>query len=318
MPFTIRPLKPEDYDQAVRIHNSQNEPHFHITANQMARAKYAEPRQSPLYRWYVATSGNTVIALGYLRAKWGDQLIPGHYWTNIFTHEAYHQTQVDSRLLEHAVSEVDEPVTTLWSCVRADFLDASGFLRDRPFQEVFRTYVSELLAVDADKVKLTAFVTHVGQQGFSIVPYAELDAVTHANPDPLLLRLHHEAEEDAPHHEPVVSKQQPDFRDPDTDPQSIVVAVSQEGEIVGQSYLYQPHQGDKGPKAQFGFTSVARAHRNKGLGTALKASVILYGLDRDYEQFGGGGARENEAMLHLNRKLGFDIEPDWVTFTAPT
>jgi GNAT superfamily N-acetyltransferase len=316
--FTIRPLILEDYDQAVLIHNAQNEPHFHITTEHMTRANYANSRFDPLYRWYVATTGATVVALGYLRAQWGAQLVPGHYWANVFTNEAYRHTQADSQLLAHAIHEVDEPVTTLWSCVRADFHDASGFLADFNFQEAFRTYGSELLPVDADKDKLMAFVTHVEQQGFSIVPYAELDAVTEVNPDPLLLRLHYEAAEDTPYHEPVVSKHQLDFRDPEIDPQSIVVAVNLQGEIIGQSYLYHPHQGSQGLKVQVGFTSVARAFRNKGLGTALKASLILYGLNRDYEQFGGGGARENESMLRVNRKLGLDIEPDWVTFRAAT
>ena len=80
----------------------------------MAQANYATPYLAPFYRWYVATSANTVVAVGYLRAQWGDLLVRGHYWTNVFTHEAYRYTEVDIPLIEHAISEVVGPITAVF------------------------------------------------------------------------------------------------------------------------------------------------------------------------------------------------------------
>ncbi len=313
MPLTIRPLAPEDYAQAVPIYNAQNEPHFQLTVEGMQRGDYAAPRTDPLYRWYVAEDQNDVVALGYLTSGWAGPPVPGRYWTNVFTRRDYRNKGVDTRLLEHALHDTRVSAKEVWSCVRSDFIAASGYLRAWGFREQFRTYGSELLSSRVDTSLLSAYIGDLESQGIRLLPYA---VVGEPAREEVLLALHAEAEEDAPHHEPIVPRTHPDFRSPDTDPESVFVAVTEEGRVVGQAFLYKPHQGNEGLKAGFGLTGVARAYRSQGIGTALKARAILYGLEKGYREFGGGGARENEAMLRVNRKLGVEIEPDWVTLAA--
>ncbi len=62
------------------------------------------------------------------------------------------------------------------------------------------------------------------------------------------------------------------------------------------------------------FTVTDRAARGRGLATALKAYAILTLWRDGVRHFGTGGAEVNEASLRANLRLGYEIEPLWLTY----
>lgn len=66
------------------------------------------------------------------------------------------------------------------------------------------------------------------------------------------------------------------------------------------------------------FTVTDRAERGRGLATAVKACGILTLWQEGVREFGTGGAEVNEASLKANLKLGYEIEPLWLTYGRVT
>lgn len=64
-------------------------------------------------------------------------------------------------------------------------------------------------------------------------------------------------------------------------------------------------------------TGVARAHRRRGLATAVKAASILQTHEAGARRWGTGGAAANAGSLAMNRSLGFVLEPVWHSLQAP-
>jgi GNAT superfamily N-acetyltransferase len=68
-----------------------------------------------------------------------------------------------------------------------------------------------------------------------------------------------------------------------------------------------------GGHAETDFTSVARAHRRRGLAEAVKAASVLALLRDGVTGFGTGGAEENAASLAMNARLGYTVTERWLT-----
>ncbi len=59
---------------------------------------------------------------------------------------------------------------------------------------------------------------------------------------------------------------------------------------------------------------MSRLYRGRGVGTALKARAAAWAKAGGYRTLNAGGAGANTPMLELNKRLGFDIEPAWLTW----
>jgi hypothetical protein len=70
-------------------------------------------------------------------------------------------------------------------------------------------------------------------------------------------------------------------------------------------------------RAETDFTSVARAHRRRGLAEAVKAASVLALAAEGARVFGTGGAEENAASLAMNARLGYAVTERWLTLVPP-
>lgn len=66
--------------------------------------------------------------------------------------------------------------------------------------------------------------------------------------------------------------------------------------------------------AETDFTVTERGVRGRGLAPALKAHSVWCLAMEGTTRFGTGGAQANEASLKVNRRLGYQIEPLWLTY----
>ena len=301
----IRTIAEQDYPRAANIHNAQNEPHWYLTPEQMQRSDEVKRRNDPHYRRYIAEKDGEVIATGYLTPTWAGVTVPGRVWTGIFTRATYRNTSVDTGLLEHALTQFEQPLREVWGCVREDFVPMSGYLNG--FTEQFRSFGSELHLSKFDVAKFAPLMKRLETEGVTLKRYADLSS--DPNRDEKLLSLHAETEADAPHHEPIIPAHYPNIHDADMDQSSVFVAVK-EGHYIGCVGL---EVNDK-PHKNIGFLGVLRPYRNRGIGTVLGARAAEYAKSSGYTELGIGGAKENIALQRVLRKLSFEIEPDWVTF----
>jgi len=67
-------------------------------------------------------------------------------------------------------------------------------------------------------------------------------------------------------------------------------------------------------EAETEFTVTERTMRRGGIATALKAHSVWTLAAEGISRFGTGGAQVNEASLKANRRVGYHLEPLWLTY----
>jgi len=72
-----------------------------------------------------------------------------------------------------------------------------------------------------------------------------------------------------------------------------------------------------GDRVDTEFTATRAPVRGRGLATAVKARAVLELGKRGYREFGSAGAGDDEASLRANLRLGYVLEPRWLSLRAP-
>lgn len=308
MNHQIRPLIAEDYPAVTRIYNAQNEPH-HQTTEQELRGSYERAQQRSYFRLLTAVEDGEVGAYAQFGERAGDNP-PGKYWAWFFVHPDRVGQGLDTALYDAALETLaDRDPKSLWTCIREDFVPAAAYLGERGYEEQFRSWGASLNLADFDPAAFRHYTSALAERGISLRTYAEL--ATDPQRDAKLAELQFELEEDAPHHEPIIPKRHPEPQDPAVLPGSYVVAVDG-GRYVGLASLTR--QNDWPTVAGSGLTGVRREYRGQGIGTALLAHTSTWAKEQGYEEVNGGGAGENSPMLKVIRRIGFEVEPAWITF----
>ncbi|MGL3199932.1 MULTISPECIES: acetyltransferase [Curtobacterium] len=88
-------------------------------------------------------------------------------------------------------------------------------------------------------------------------------------------------------------------------------AWSPSGDLVGTTYL-----DVDGDTVETAFTVIARDHRGRGIGTAVKAASVLALLDEDVVRFRTGGSADNPAIIAAGAAVGYLRDEEWVTLES--
>ena len=267
-----------------------------------------DPAADRIFVRLTAEADGEVIGTGYYTHR-SDDDASDKFWVWFHVRADYQNRGVDTAIFDAALSALEpHRPRSFWTVVRADFVPMAGYLEDRRFEEAFRSWGGDLDLRTFDPSRFTALESRLQGEGVYIRTFAELAG--DAGRDQKLLELHQRLEEDAPHFEPIIPKAHPDFRDPDTLLESYVVALHG-GDYIGLASL---HTTDAETVLGCGLTGVSRPCRGRGGGTALKARAAAWAKAGGYRTLNAGGAGINAPMLELNKRLGFDIEPAWLTF----
>ena len=294
----------DEYPAVAEIHNAQNEPDFHYPPEELNRLDQRLATRDSYSRRYVAVLGDEVIATGTRRHDWGGTRYPGRYWVNLFTRHDYQGQGVDTQLLRHALKDLEPPAEEVWTVIREDFLEPAGFVKDEGFEIQGRTWGANLDLTTLEPDLFQDVQQRLESEGVRFLPYHSLnDSDKHAK----VQALHAEAKRDMPLFEPVATAEFDDVEDEATLPETVMVAVSGD-EIVGVSSV------DQGRRSlSSGLTAVTAPYRNRGIGRVLKALSAAATKNLGHTQINSGGAGTDTPILHVNRALGYDIEPAWLT-----
>ncbi len=297
----------DEYTAVSDIHNAQNEPDLHYTPEQFQHIDLQAAEQDASARRYIAVLDGEVIATGYLRHDWWGHKYPGRYWTGIYVRKDYRNQRIDTQLLHYALENLNAPVKEVWTVVREDFIEPAGFLRDEGFLEQGRTWGAHLDLTTFDVNKFRELKEGLERENIRFLPYATLnDPKKHAK----VQALHAEAKRDMPLFEPVATAEFDDVEDEATLPETVIVAVK-DGEIVGVSSV---DRGDR--MLHFGLTAVNEPYRYRGVGRVLKALSADATKKLGHTHINSGSAGTDTPILRVNRALGFDIEPAWLTLAS--
>lgn len=308
MKLVFRKPAADDYAAISQIHNAQNEPdHYHPP--ETFRRWDDAPKSDPYAERYVGVMDGKVVATGFRCHVWGGLTYPGRYWVNLCVRHDYQNRGVDTRMLHHALKDLEPPAQEVWTVIRSDFLEPAGFVRDEGFEIRGRTWGAHLDLAAFDVSRFSEVQQRLEAESFRFLPYHELaDPDKHAK----VQALHTEAKRDMPLFEPVATADFDDVENATTLPETVMVALGPDGEAVAVSSI------DRGDDAMlhFGLTAVTAPHRYRGIGRVLKALSADAAKRSGHVHVNSGGAGTDTPILRVNRALGFEIEPAWLTLAS--
>ena len=252
-----------------------------------------------------------VIATGDFRSTWAGETRTGRSWARIHVHEHYRHQGVDVRLLHRAVQENSERVWEVWTCIREDSVSAAGFREQEEFEERFRSWGSHLHVASFEPSRFAPLAQELERQGIRLVEYHEL--ADDPSRDHRLLELQRELEKDVLVLEPIIPRRHSDVTSTETVLDATVVALAPDGTYAGLVNL----TGDRSSShVGCGFTGVVPSYRNRGIAPSLVARAAQIARGLGGADLSAGGGEIDTPMLRVCRKLGFEIEPAWITFAS--
>ncbi len=307
MSLLFRKPEADDYVAISQIHNAQNEPDHHHPPEAF-RFWSEAPTSDSYVRRYVADLDGEVVAIGTCRADWWGLSYPGRYWVNLYVRHDHQNKGVDTQMLHHALEDLEPPAQEVWTVIRSDFLKPAGFVRDEGFELQGQTWGAHLDLSAFDVNRFTETQRRLEAEGFRFLPYHDLaDPDKHAK----VQALHAEAKLDMPLFEPVATAEFDDVEDESTLPETVMVALGPDGEMVG---VASTEQGDW--MRHSGLTAVTAPYRYRGVGRVLKALSADAAKKLGHTHVNSGGAGTDTPILRVNRALGFEIEPAWLTLAS--
>jgi GNAT superfamily N-acetyltransferase len=285
----IRDARAEDYSVIEVLHNNDNEPHFQTTAEKLLLADSSN------------TSGWRTVALQ-------DGLVIGTaaawLWVEVEAYRISIQSPSETIALE-LLNDLEHRAIgakRLLATVRNDFLGNAHFLK-HGFKEVFRSFGANLELKDFDQKQFLSLETALLEQNIRIMPRSEWSGT-----DAQLEVIQAGAIADLPSYEPVIPAEMNFANRTLLEPFWVAV---REDEVLGFCSL--DGRVDK-PVVHFDATGVLRSERQKGIGLALAARAITWAKMQGFTEVNDGGAKANIAHSRILERLGFEIEPDWMTF----
>ncbi len=100
------------------------------------------------------------------------------------------------------------------------------------------------------------------------------------------------------------------FEHPDFFLEAYIIAVKDD-EFIGLSSHWKKEEQDV---LYTQLTGVREKYRGKGLATAMKVKAIEIASDKGIPKIRTDNETGNEAMLHINQKMGFKKKPAWINY----
>ncbi|CAM3841872.1 GNAT family N-acetyltransferase [Deinococcus frigens] len=297
----LRPPRSQDAFVAALLLNSTQEPHFHATAAGLRTAFGQRPND-----YVVSEMEGQVTGLASL---WLPDVHPTHGWLGLHIHPDCRADGTAQALLNHLAGQVRKAGRGhLWTSVREDYLSAWPDLEALGFREIHRTFGGgfHLRGWAASARTLDLQLEADGYTVTAAAPFQQ-DARLHAlyaltRADKVLALPTIPAASDA--------LTGGDGTDEDTLWNAAHIAW-QAGEPVGLSLPERSRL-----HAWNAVLIVHPAHRGRGLATALLARTARQLQANGVDFLNVAGSSQDSAYLGVLRRLGANIEPDWIAHEA--
>lgn len=310
MGLTIRPFIPDDYpslaEVASAIHSEYPE-----TADNIRHHDESRDKDRKFHRLVAETNGRVVGHGGYQDYPRGTN----RFWVWAEVHPEYQGKGYGQALYEAVLESLkpfDPPL--LRAETREDQDRGQRFLTDRGFTLEMRELESAIDMDSFDPRDYQRDVERAAKEGIVIKNYAQLKAETD-DLDALQHRLsdlHWAIDQDIPSPDENVRTPHEEWVKRFDHPQFLAeghIYALHGDRFVGGSMLWgRPLDKD----LNTGMTGILREYRKKGIATALKIHALTYAKQYGAKWVRTQNEENNNGMLGINRRLGFQPQPAWL------
>lgn len=189
------------------------------------------------------------------------------------------------------------------------------FVSDRGFVEELREQESRLDLSRFDPSLWAREVARAEAEGITVRSFAELAAADPEGAPRKLHELHWQIAQDIPHMDQVTKVPfetwAARFESPRFLPEGNIVALAGD-RYIGASVLWANQAGPE--NLDTGMTGVLREYRNRGIATAMKVQALTYAKASGATTVRTSNEVNNNGMLGINFRLGFEKTPAWIFF----
>jgi GNAT superfamily N-acetyltransferase len=307
MPTSIRPATPEDDEQVLAIYNRVRCDAPPTTPEAYRYWIDSRPPGAGLELWVAERDGE--IAGDSAAWEYWDRPEARAWGALVEVADRYRNQGIGSLLYEHLLSRLAGRGIRLLADVREDQPEGMAFALARGFCPSGRVERYARLAVAGARLEgLDAVEQKLRLDGIVVTTLAEIGP-----DDERVLRELHAMHEAAMVDVPAGIAFEPrpyeqwlhhTLRYQGNSPETTWIALDCD-RPVGVARVRRESQG----WMNNAFTGVDRAYRGRGLGTVLKMRSILWARRHGIRYIHTGNDEENEAMLAINRRLGYEALP---------
>ncbi|MFW6040313.1 MAG: GNAT family N-acetyltransferase [Thermoplasmatota archaeon] len=309
--FKIRKFKDSDYSEIVRLEEKVY-PDMK-TSEKSYRFRDKNRAEKCKHQRYIAQIDDKVIGHGFY-TQWEGSYQPGKFFIYILIHPDYQGIGYGLKFYQRILEELKEydPVKLVCSA-REDKERAIRFIKDRDFKETMKMWEAELKVNEFDFDEYSGLQGKLSEEGIVLTSLAELEM--NENNKKKLYELNEDIMEDVPmpdeytrtDYERFIKRT---FDHPEFFPEGYIIATKDD-DFIGLSRHWLKDEEN----ALFtGLTGVRRGYRGKGIATAMKVEAIKTAKENDIKKIKTMNETGNEDILHINKKMGFEIKPAWIDF----
>lgn len=314
--LSIRDYNDADAEALARIYNAVF-PDTPETANEMRLEVTRFDPARYFSRWLVAQRDAEVAGYGFCRhVPWAFH--PDRYRLWVAVHPVHQGCGIGRAIMGEIIAGLRaRGAVQVSTQTREDFTRGVAFLRSFGFEEHSRDFESRLEVASADLNRFAEYSARAAQLGVEITTLAdELARDPHCLPG--LYQAYSIMDMAAPRDDegpPTALPYDEWIKQDITSPRAMPDAyfVAKLGDVyIGLSQLKRSH-GDPSLLHQE-LTGVIAPFQGHGVATALKLRTVEYARQHGYRTIRTFNSSRNEAMLAINRKLGFVPMPAWIGF----
>ncbi len=310
--MTIRRFEKTDLAGKVEIMNACY-PNWSYSLED-ALHRHKSLRSDIYYQAFVVEEQGKVIAFAYLQSLDHYIVEQGSYGLDVKVHPEQRSKGHGSSLYELLLAQLK---LLKWNKLHTECTDSDAAAQDwlsrLGYKHIESEFSSKLdLKGYTPPADHSAAMTRMEEQGIRLLTYGELD-----DPDKegKLWRLDEQIYYDMPsaveYKKVSLERWRKRWKAPSRFQDKILLA-ERDGELLGLTELGFP--GGLNANAMIETTGTLAPHRGKGIATALKYACIDRAVEEGIPAIVTGNAEGNEAILRINRKLGFQPLPTWLFF----